>query len=215
MECEGATLGQTAPRRALARRWLPGSILYAGTPRGSRASLGKGLFAKRSFRASDPIFAIEGCVIHRRNRSVVEAIQYPNAVGMARHKWIDPSPNNPLRFINHSCDANVGYREDGRFVALRDIRKGHELTLDYSITESDLLWDFTPQTPGGGVRVREFKVQTADSLDSVSSALRLPRLPSRDSSGLSYGVSPISRLQIGGNLADAEGRGAGGSRHAA
>ena len=118
-----------------------------------------GLFSRRSYGIGDHIFTITGCVIHRRNRSVDEAIQYPNAVGLGTNRWIDPPASNPLRFINHSCNANAGYREDRRVVALRAIRAGHELTLDYSITESDLHWDFTPQAAGGGADVA---VQSAE-----------------------------------------------------
>jgi hypothetical protein len=71
-------------------------------------------------------------------------------VGLAGNRWIDPLASNPLRFVNHSCTANVGYFESGNVVALQRIRKGVELTLDYSISESDPLWEFAPQTAGGG-----------------------------------------------------------------
>ena len=39
-------------------------------------------------------------------------------------------------FLNHSCDANLGVRGSLRFVALRDIEAGEELTFDYAMTES-------------------------------------------------------------------------------
>lgn len=143
-------LGQVWPRRTLVRRWYLGTPLYAGTLHDSRARLGMGLFSRRSYKAGDLIFKIKGRIIHRRNSNLVEAIRYPNAVGLAVNKWIDPFTNSPLCSINHSCSANVGYLETGEVLALRSIRKGVEITLDYSISESDPFWEFAPQTSMGG-----------------------------------------------------------------
>mmetsp|Transcript_28059 Transcript_28059/g.47191 ORF Transcript_28059/g.47191 Transcript_28059/m.47191 type:complete len:189 (+) Transcript_28059:272-838(+) len=45
----------------------------------------------------------------------------------------------PARFINHSCDANVGVKDNAEgafdFFALRDIEEGAELTWDYGAAE--------------------------------------------------------------------------------
>ncbi len=40
-------------------------------------------------------------------------------------------------YLNHSCDGNVGFDEDGDFVARRPIRKGDELAYDYALAESN------------------------------------------------------------------------------
>jgi hypothetical protein len=52
---------------------------------------------------------------------------------------------SPERHINHSCDPNTFVRTiDGRrtVIALREIRKGDEITYDYCINSSgDTLWD--------------------------------------------------------------------------
>jgi hypothetical protein len=40
-------------------------------------------------------------------------------------------------YINHSCDGNVGFDENGDFIARRDIRKGEEITYDYGLAESN------------------------------------------------------------------------------
>lgn len=40
-------------------------------------------------------------------------------------------------FINHSCDANVGFRGQVVYVAIRDIKAGEELCHDYSMERSD------------------------------------------------------------------------------
>ena len=40
-------------------------------------------------------------------------------------------------YFNHSCDGNVGFNEDGDFVARRSVEKGQELTYDYALAESN------------------------------------------------------------------------------
>ena len=43
-------------------------------------------------------------------------------------------------FINHSCDANVGFSGQVVYVALRDIEPGEELCHDYAMMRSDGLY---------------------------------------------------------------------------
>lgn len=40
-------------------------------------------------------------------------------------------------FLNHSCEGNMGFSKKGDFIALRNIRKGEELTYDYGLAESN------------------------------------------------------------------------------
>ena len=40
-------------------------------------------------------------------------------------------------YLNHSCDGNVGFNDDGDFVARRRVAKGEELTYDYGLAESN------------------------------------------------------------------------------
>jgi SET domain-containing protein len=40
-------------------------------------------------------------------------------------------------YFNHSCNGNVGFNKNGDFIAIRNIRKGEELTYDYGLAESN------------------------------------------------------------------------------
>lgn len=40
-------------------------------------------------------------------------------------------------YFNHSCEGNLGFDANGDFVALKNIRKGEELTYDYGLAESN------------------------------------------------------------------------------
>ena len=39
-------------------------------------------------------------------------------------------------FVNHSCEPNCGIKGSLKFVAMRDINKGEEITIDYAMSES-------------------------------------------------------------------------------
>ena len=67
-----------------------------------------------------------------------DVFMHPDWVGYEEFEWIDPRP--PYKYLNHSCEPNVGVR--GRFLltALRDIRADEEITIDYSIIEPDPRW---------------------------------------------------------------------------
>jgi len=40
-------------------------------------------------------------------------------------------------YVNHSCDANCGIRGEITCIAMRDIRKGEELTQDYGLLDNE------------------------------------------------------------------------------
>lgn len=48
----------------------------------------------------------------------------------------------PYVYFNHSCDPNAGMKGSGTLFAIRPIKKGEEITFDYSSTEDtdDKVW---------------------------------------------------------------------------
>jgi SET domain-containing protein len=40
-------------------------------------------------------------------------------------------------YFNHACDGNVGFDENGDFIAIRNIEKEEELSYDYGLIESN------------------------------------------------------------------------------
>lgn len=42
-----------------------------------------------------------------------------------------------MMFLNHSCEPNIGVRGEISFVAIRDIRRGEELTIDYAMIDAN------------------------------------------------------------------------------
>jgi hypothetical protein len=54
----------------------------------------------------------------------------PFQIGRATYLVLDPVSVS----ANHSCDPNLGVRDQGDLIALRPIAAGEELTYDYSVT---------------------------------------------------------------------------------
>lgn len=98
---------------------------------------GKGIFTANNVQKGCRVFIFKGKIINYDPKTKNEAITKPNVMGYGRGLSIDPYA--PFTCLNHSCDPNIGQRGRVLFVALRNIKKGEELTFDYSISE-DSLW---------------------------------------------------------------------------
>jgi hypothetical protein len=102
----------------------------------------KGLYAGKDIIAGAVIFALKGRISRRANRYSIE---------LGRDKHLDfpliRKPNDDLdyawQFVNHSCEPN-GYvnAAEYSFCALRNIRKGEEITFNYLATEYELAAPF-------------------------------------------------------------------------
>lgn len=104
---------------------------------GESAIAGKGLFAKQNIKKGEIVFIMKGKMIKMTARNKDEILALPNIVGVDKDTWIDPI--EPYVFINHCCDPTTSVRGRVTFVALKNIRKGEEVTFDYSISE-DTSW---------------------------------------------------------------------------
>ncbi len=103
--------------------------LYLGRTSGT----GEGLFAKVNFKKGNLIFTWEG---------VLKKGRYPCYVGdrwlqIEKCQWIAPLRNNLGLYINHSCNPNSGIKNSVKIVAMKNIRRGEEVTFDYSTSESE------------------------------------------------------------------------------
>jgi len=92
---------------------------------------GRGLFAARSFSKGDEVMIAKALKSIPRNSHTVQT-------GFDEHVFIDL----PARFINHSCNGNVGIQDNDvgayDFFALRNISEGDELLWDYESSENEV-----------------------------------------------------------------------------
>lgn len=116
----------------MAKKTLTWKKLYLGRT----SSTGEGVFAKVNFKKGNLIFTWEG---------VLKKGRYPCHVGarwlqIEKCQWIAPVRNNPGWYINHSCNPNSGIKNSVKIVAMKNIRRGEEVTFDYSTSESENGW---------------------------------------------------------------------------
>jgi len=98
--------------------------------------IGLGTFAKEDIKKDEVVFIKAGHIVQ-----VEEALRYDKEVGdysvqitddfFLCPKKIEEIPDLVIHF-NHSCNPNVGPDGQVSFVALRDIKKGEELSVDYA-----------------------------------------------------------------------------------
>jgi len=98
---------------------------------------GKGIFTMKNITKDEIVLIITGKLVkdvYDEDQSVGE-----RWLGVGNQEWIDVDENNPMYYMNHSCDPNT--KIDGmKVIALRDILDGEELTFDYALTEQDPYW---------------------------------------------------------------------------
>ena len=98
---------------------------------------GSGIFAKRDIKKNESIALIKGSLVTHVVVDQKTSNMGQNWIGVGKNKWI-----NPLMFhyINHSCNPNAGIKGTRTIVALKNIKRGQEIFIDYSTTEEDRLW---------------------------------------------------------------------------
>lgn len=105
---------------------------------GKTESKGRGLFAKADIKKYERIFSFNG----KKTKASYDSNYTIGSrwLGIGRFTWLAVSSKNPGYYINHSCKPNVGLKGVLTVVAMRNIKKGEEITIDYSTTEEDPYW---------------------------------------------------------------------------
>lgn len=113
----------------------------ASAVRIGRTPLGRGVFARRRFRAEQVIGIVRG--------QVIDDPAYTSNYCMDLGKGRSLEPAAPFRFLNHSCDPNCelfSWETDDPapadrlwLQALRRIEPGEELTIDYAWPVEDAI----------------------------------------------------------------------------
>jgi uncharacterized protein len=100
---------------------------------GEAGPKGRGVFASRLIRRSSVIGTLRG-----KPKWIWDIPQeiWPYTIQVDYDRYVVPRKNGPVWYINHSCEPNC-LISGQNITAGRDIRKGEELTFDYS---TDVDW---------------------------------------------------------------------------
>jgi SET domain-containing protein len=99
---------------------------------------GFGIIAKKDIDKGETVFIIKGKIVQHIVTDKKSAQHGSNWIGISRNKWINP--DNYGLYLNHSSNPTCGIRGSVTVCALKKIKAGEEITIDYSITEEQELW---------------------------------------------------------------------------
>ena len=122
---------------------------------------GKAVFADADVRKGEFICEFTGPIIGKKEYLKIHDPDNNHFLQIDDDRFMGPS-HGADDLINHSCDPNCGlvYR-DGvvKLMAIRDIRRGDELSFDYSTTMDEDCWEMTCLCGEKNCRrtVRDFK----------------------------------------------------------
>jgi hypothetical protein len=111
---------------------------------------GVGLFSTADMMRNQVLGHIEEKQVRFAVSDGEESERIKNWIGLDADEWIDTS-NSIFRFINHSCEPNVALF-GRKVIATRDIRKGDEVVMDYSLTDADEHWTIQCNCKRAGCR---------------------------------------------------------------
>lgn len=99
-----------------------------------------GLLAGEPIKAGERIQYVNGKRAHWTTRNAKDSKAIQNWIGVGRNTWIN-TKGTPFRYINHSCEPSAAIIGTKTVLALRDIRRDEEITIDYSMTDADPFWE--------------------------------------------------------------------------
>ena len=104
-----------------------------------QTKLGRSVFANKDFRKGEKIIEFKGKFFtYEQVPTPYEEVE-DHYVQVGKNRYMGPSGKLD-DFFNHSCGPNSGLKIGGKrviLVAIKDIRKGEEITWDYSTTMDD------------------------------------------------------------------------------
>ncbi len=102
---------------------------------------GRGLYAEKPIRNGEIVSIRGGHILTRRLLSrqckPPGYWGYPVADGVVLGPLTKAETQSVMMFLNHSCEPNVGIQGQIVFVAMRNIRPGEELSIDYAMFGGD------------------------------------------------------------------------------
>lgn len=137
---------------------------------------GQGLFADEDIKKGELIAYIKGKVFVKKNNSIKDVFDNPDWVGISRNSWIDPAI--PFKYLNHSCEPSAAIRGRVSLIAITNIKKGDEITFDYSTTEVDERWSLPTRCRCGNSKCRG-TITSIQKLSRKTIERYLPNIPTR------------------------------------
>ncbi len=103
---------------------------------------GKAVFANKDFKKGEEIIEFKGQPMKGNELPKLTSPEDDRYVQIGKDRYLGPSGDFD-DFFNHSCDPNSGLKFESErviLIAIKDIKKGEEITWDYSTTMDEDEW---------------------------------------------------------------------------
>lgn len=122
---------------------------------------GKGVFARKHFRAGEKILQFRGRLYTRREYLGKVNPEKCHYMQIGEDLFLGPT-TSPDNFVNHCCEPNAGLKvENGKafLIAVAEIKTENEITFDYSTSMAEDHWEMDCACGAAScrARVRDFK----------------------------------------------------------
>lgn len=103
---------------------------------------GKGTFAIEDIKKGEMIYIRGGELMLKEEAFNYKPNECPNGLHPITDNYFLAARREEdyimqKAYVNHSCDANCGLRGEITYVAMRDIKKGEEITQDYGLLDNN------------------------------------------------------------------------------
>jgi len=115
-------------------RWLTPKAESFDSP-----SHGLGIRAKKDIAKGEDVLVYGGVIIHKSQIEEYWKVMGHVGTQIDDSFFIVPTSREELKsrgVINHSCEPNVGFKNQIQLHAIRDIKAGEEIYVDYAFCES-------------------------------------------------------------------------------
>ncbi|MFA5211347.1 MAG: SET domain-containing protein-lysine N-methyltransferase [Patescibacteria group bacterium] len=92
---------------------------------------GKGVFANRNFKKGETVVKWDTSIVLNEEETKKLSKNEQRYIFPFRNKFL--LQQSPARYVNHSCNPNTKVVNNSSDVAILDIKKGDEITSDYSL----------------------------------------------------------------------------------
>jgi hypothetical protein len=100
---------------------------------------GKGVFIKQDMGKNKKVFNFSKRDIFLHHKAGCHCKICCRCIQIGEYNWLYPLRGSYGWYLNHSCNPNCGIIGKD-IVSIRNIKKGEEITIDYSTTNNDFKW---------------------------------------------------------------------------
>ena len=95
---------------------------------------GKGVFSIKSHKKNEILFVFG-------EKIVLWTKANHRSIRLGKNRWLNPSTDDLGHYLNHACHPNARFKKPHFIAALRSIKPGEQITIDYATVVNIAKWN--------------------------------------------------------------------------